>query len=108
MIEDVSKESMVICAIRYTIGRSSYIVSEGQQWAIEWGEKSERVRNVIIRDLKEEIDRCDRGFNSLGDKFDEDGWRGVFKKLENMNTNKITEEELRQMMRGPRDWRSRT
>ncbi len=79
------QESMAICAIRYTMGRRSYIVSEGQQWAIEWGEKSERVRTVITRDLKEAIDRCDRGFETLGDKFDEDGWRYVLKKLESFS-----------------------
>jgi hypothetical protein len=79
------QESMAICAIRYTMGRRSYIVYEGQQWAIHWGEKSERVRTIIIRDLKEAIDRCDRGFEALGDKHDEAGWREVLKKLESFS-----------------------
>jgi hypothetical protein len=77
-------ESMAICAIRYTIGRSSYIVSDGQRWAREWGVKSAWVREVIRRDLREEVCRCDEGFPSLGDKHDEAGWRAVLVDLDKM------------------------
>ena len=77
-------ESMAICAIRYTIGRRSYVVSEGQQWAREWGTKSKWVRDVIRRDLSEEVRRCDDGFPSLGDRHDEAGWRSVLADLDAM------------------------
>lgn len=54
-------ETMTLCAIRYTIGRSSYIVSDGQRWAREWGAKSKRVRDIIRRDLREELQQWDVG-----------------------------------------------
>lgn len=77
-------EEMAICAIRYTIGRSSYIVSDGQEWAMEWGAKSNWVRDVIIRDLKEAIERCDSGAKALGHPHDEAGWRRVLSDLQAM------------------------
>lgn len=77
-------ESMAICAIRYTIGRQSYIVDDGQRWAREWGAKSERVRDVIRRDLREYVRRCDNGFPLLGDTHDEAGWRAVLADLDAM------------------------
>lgn len=73
-------ESMAICAIRYTIGRRSYIVSDGQRWAREWGIKSKWVRDVIRRDLRE---ACDR-HGALGDQGDEEGWRSVLADLDKM------------------------
>jgi hypothetical protein len=82
------QESMAICAIRYTIGRSSYIVSDGQRWAREWGEKSKWVRDVIRRDLREEVQRCDDGFPMLGEAVDEAGWRSVLADLDAME-NKL-------------------
>ena len=74
------EKSMAICAIRYTIGRRSYIVTQGQQWAREWGEKSKWVRDVIRRDLREAADR----HGALGDECDEAGWRNVLTDLDNM------------------------
>ena len=73
-------ESMAICAIRYTIGRRSYIVSDGYRWAREWGARSEWVRDVIRRDLRE---ACDR-HGALGDHGDEAGWRNVLTDLDVM------------------------
>ena len=77
-------ETMALCAIRYTIGRQSYIVSDGQKWARHWGEKSSWVRGVIIRDLRDEVRRCDDGLPSLGDQYDEAGWRQVLEYLESL------------------------
>jgi len=73
-------ESMALCAIRYTIGRRSYITSDGQRWAREWGAKSKWVRDVIRRDLRE---ACDRE-GALGDQCDEAGWRNVLTDLDNI------------------------
>jgi len=79
-------EHMAICAIRYTMGRQSYIVADGQKWALEYGSKSQWVRNVIIRDLDELVEQCERGYPSLGDpSFDEPRWREVLQELKNMN-----------------------
>lgn len=76
------RETMALCAIRYTIGRRSYIVSDGQKWAREWGAKSAWIRGVLIRDLTEDARRCDEGVPALGDAVDEAGWRRVLEELE--------------------------
>lgn len=70
--------SMALCAIRYTIGRRSYIVSDGWRWAREWGAKSTWVRDVIRRDLREAAERD----GALGDRHDERGWRAVLADLD--------------------------
>lgn len=70
--------NMALCAIRYTIGRRSYITSDGQRWARQWGAKSEWVRDVIRRDLREAADRE----GALGDECDEAGWRNVLADLD--------------------------
>jgi hypothetical protein len=88
MIEGVSNDlnDMAICAIRYTMGRSSYIVSSGQNWALEYGAKSKWVRDVIVYDLERLVDQCERGYPSLGDpQVDEPGWRKVLEQLKAMN-----------------------
>lgn len=73
---------MALCAIRYTMGRQSYIVAEGVKWAIEWGAKSNQVRSVLIRDLEEAVYKCDNGFPALGDpRIDELQWRCVLDEL---------------------------
>ncbi len=86
------QESMALCAIRYTIGRRSYVVSEGQRWALEWGAKSKWVRDVITRDLGEAVARCDAGptaeWRPLGDDYDERGWRDVLRQLQAMEAEK--------------------
>lgn len=73
-------ESMAISAIRYTIGRRSYITIDGQRWAREWGARSPWVRDVIRRDLREACDRA----GALGDPGDEAGWRNVLTDLDVM------------------------
>ena len=81
-------ESMALCAIRYTIGRMSYIVSDGQRWAREWGAKSAWVRDVIRRDLREAVERCDANpdspYSPLGQASDQAGWRAVLADLDAM------------------------
>ena len=87
-----SEESMAICAIRYTMGRRSYIVAEGQEWALQWGKKSKHVRDIIRRDLREEVQQCDQGYQALGDHFDEWCWRKVLDELDKMAEQDAMEE----------------
>ncbi len=74
--------TMALCAIRYTIGRQSYIVSDGIVWARKYGTASPRVCDVIIRDIEEAIDRVNKGFKAaLGSDLDARAWREVLADL---------------------------
>ena len=49
---------MVIGAVRYAMGRMTYIVKDTCDWLVKyWPELPDSVRSVIKRDLEEEIDR---------------------------------------------------
>lgn len=87
-----NEETLALCAIRYTMGRMSYIVADGQRWAVEWGSKSPHVRKVLIKDLAYAIEDEDRYFipegkevSALGCmKLDSPGWREVYRTLKRM------------------------
>jgi hypothetical protein len=84
------EESRAVCAIRYCIGRQSYIVGDGQRWAREFGARSKHVRSIIRRDLQETVERLDLArahdpacaVPMLGDAHDERGWRAVLADLD--------------------------
>ncbi|MGE4043390.1 MAG: hypothetical protein AB7F35_00955 [Acetobacteraceae bacterium] len=85
--------AMAICAIRYCIGRMSYITSDGQRWARKYGRQSRHVRKVIIRDLQEAAETADRmrasgsEYSPLGMEMDERGWREVLAELKAMDAS---------------------
>jgi hypothetical protein len=81
---DRDRELMAVCAIRYAIGRQSYIVSDAVRWAREFGASSPSIRNVIINDLEEAVQREDNGFLSLGAEMDSKAWRAVLADLKAM------------------------
>lgn len=78
---------MAICAIRYCLGRRSYVVSDGQRWARHYGRLSPWVRDVIARDLEEARDRDQRSggeWSPFGDPHDKAGWLAVLEDLKAM------------------------
>ena len=75
---------MAVAAVRYCIGRMSYIVSDCADWLIEvWPELDESTRNIIRRDIEETFIRDDeaRDINSeykpLGMDCDRQQWERV-------------------------------
>lgn len=69
------EEMILICAVRYALGRMSYVVSEVCQYAAMQKDKlSKNCINVIVRDIEEELER----FHDLGEKLgmecDEKEW----------------------------------
>ena len=47
--------SMAHCAIRYCLGRSSYAVIEGAQWALRYGKQDAQLRIQLCREIEEEL-----------------------------------------------------
>ena len=54
---------MVIAAVRYCMGRSTYIVGDCAEWLIvQWPHFNEHTKAIIQRDLEEEFDPRGKGF----------------------------------------------
>lgn len=84
---------MVIAAIRYCLGRMTYIVSDCADWIIEnWNDWPESVRKIIQRDIDEAFVTDDEARNDrreylpLGMDCDRQEWERV-RKLWNKEEN---------------------
>lgn len=88
-------ESILICAVRYALGRMSYIVGEVANYVF-FKRKTLSVEciNIIIRDIEEEMERYNASGQKLGMHCDEKIWRALLAALKEINVldNKPLEE----------------
>jgi len=75
---------MAVAAVRYSIGRMTYIVSDCADWLISvWPELTDNARNIIKRDVEEAFarddeDRADSSYyKALGQDCDRAQWERV-------------------------------
>lgn len=75
---------MALAAVRYCLGRSSYIVGDCADWLITiWPELSSDTRALIRRDIEDAFDQDDRArsaalhYKPLGDDCDRRQWERV-------------------------------
>ena len=75
---------MVIAAIRYCLGRRTYIVRDCADWIIQmWPEFTESTQKLVRRDIEETFDRDDRSrkvsseYLPLGMDMDRREWERV-------------------------------
>lgn len=69
------EEQMLICAVRYALGRQSYIVSVTCDFVKSIKDKlSQNCINIIIRDIEEEIKMCHNLGRTCGMECDEADW----------------------------------
>lgn len=69
---------MVICAVRYCLGRRTYIVSDCAEWLVPlWPSLEANTRAVIQRDVEEAFHRAQSWQGSLGDPCDVEQWMQV-------------------------------
>lgn len=75
---------MITSAVRYCIGRMTYIVSDCVDWIVaNWGEWPDNVKTIIQRDIEEAFQRDDadrdsgRSFMALGHDCDREQWERV-------------------------------
>lgn len=77
-----TEEQILICAVRYALGRQSYIVGVVAEYvASKRNELSEHCLDILIRDIKEEIEMCHRIGKTCGDWFDERTWQNLLEVL---------------------------
>lgn len=71
---------MITAAVRYCIGRRTYIVGECADWILSnWNDWPENVKTIIQHDLEYEFDRDAQNpdWKPLGDDCDRKSWEKV-------------------------------
>ena len=69
------EEQILICAVRYALGRQSYIVGDVAEYVnSKKNELSEHCRHIIMRDIDEDIKRCHLANVTCGMEMDERTW----------------------------------
>ena len=77
-----NEEQILICAVRYALGRISYIVGEVCDYvAVKQPELSKECINIIIRDIEEELKRYHDAGQKLGMECDERTWLRLLERL---------------------------
>ncbi len=85
----VDADMLALSAIRYCMGRSSYIVARGVAWARRFGASSAFVRRNVIDDIEVAIQRGARGveWNTLGEEAFAREWKAVLAELKALPGN---------------------
>lgn len=75
-------ELILVCAVRYALGRMSYMVSVVCEYvASKHRELSPGCLNIIIRDIEEEIEMCHKIGRTCGMECDEREWLRLLETL---------------------------
>lgn len=83
MESDSDTGLIVLCAVRYAIGRRTYMPSTVVNWIKRnWAAIAPKDRTLILRDVTEECDRYMRGGDNLGDRCDVATWMEFKKWME--------------------------
>lgn len=76
------EEQMLISAVRYALGRRSYIVSDTCEFVAGLRMKlSKKCLNILIRDIEGTMEMYHRSGNLCGDACDEADWNRLLEKL---------------------------
>ena len=88
-------EEILICAVRYALGRRSYIVGNVIQFVFYKRKLlSKPCRDVIVRDIYEERDRYHAVFQTLGMEQDEKQWMELAEALAYVDCEIAKEEQV--------------
>lgn len=76
------EEQIIICAVRYALGRMSYIVSDVCEYVrFKKDELSDECKKIIARDIKDEYQFYHRQGKTLGMEYDEQNWMRLLEML---------------------------
>lgn len=82
------EEMMLISAVRYALGRRSYIVPETCSFVASVKDKlSQHCIDIIIRDIGEGFEMYHRSGHLMGMECDEADWRVLLRRLKEGNGN---------------------
>ena len=79
-------QDMIMCALRYSLGRRTYITGLTADFIMRYPELiDERVKRVMLRDLEEYFKK--REFCDIDDECDFNTWKSLYNWLERININ---------------------
>lgn len=79
-------KDMIISALRYALGRRTYITSETAEFIKRYPELiDERVKSVMLRDLEEYFQK--RESFKFDDECDYNTWKGLYNWLKGLKTD---------------------
>ena len=79
-------KDMIMCALRYALGRKTYITSETAEFIKRYPELiDERVKGVMLRDLEEYFQKMESF--KFDDECDFNTWKNLYSWLERVDTN---------------------
>lgn len=94
-----NEEQMLIGAVRYALGRRSYIVGVTAEFVASIKPKlSQQCIDVIIRDIEEGVETYHRLGRTLGAESDERTWVWLSKFLKGESHEPVFPEEIRKSM----------
>ena len=85
-----SEEHIIICAVRYALGRMSYVVEVVCQYvALKKPVLSKNCIKCVIRDIEEELQRYHDLGKTLGMECDERSWLNLLEVLKEGGLNNV-------------------
>jgi len=73
-------DRMMVCVVRYCIGRQSYIVGTcDSDLRARWAGLSRGTQDLILKDIKEALERDQLGHASIGMDIDRDIWAALYR-----------------------------
>lgn len=78
---------VIVSALRYALGRKTYIVPTMQNFILKYLEDPEmqKIKNIIVKDVKNYIDVWGDATKDLMQEYDINSWKNFLKKLKNEN-----------------------
>ena len=76
------EEQILICAVRYALGRSTHIVKTVCDYVKSQKDNlSDQCKRIIIKDIQDEVELCHRIDRTCGDVIDEKEWCELLRAL---------------------------
>lgn len=80
-----AEEQILICAVRYALGRQSYIVGVVADYVNGVKEQiSDHCRDILVRDIQEEIEFYHKMGTTCGMDIDERRWQNLLEALKDV------------------------
>lgn len=83
---------LLLCSLRYAMGRKSYVTSSiAETIEYHWDDLNARDHMTILADLRGELERAERAGQFLGMEMDHKMWRDTYNRLTNRTLTQVAD-----------------